>query len=82
MTPITFSVTPAVAVAQTQLAAVPPPVLGNFPLSAGDVIGNSFLTFGFTTNHCQLALHNTEGLNTFDKIADLPLDQVDQLAVA
>ena len=70
------------AAAQAQLAAAPPPGLGNFPLPPGDALGDSFLTCGLATNHAQFALHNTEGLNTFDAIVRLPLEQVDLLSVA
>ena len=70
----------AVAQQQQQAAAQPPPNLNQFPLVAGDVVGDSFLTMGFTSNHGQYALHQTEGLNSLEAILELDLDAIDTLS--
>ena len=72
----------AVAAAQQALINAPPVGLGNYPLAAGDVVGDSFLTCGFTTNRAQLALHHTEGLSTLEIISELELDQVSDIAIS
>lgn len=69
----------ALAVAQAQANLPPPTGLGNFPLAAGDVVGDSLLTCGFTSNHAQYALCVTEGLDSLQSFADLELLGIDEL---
>ena len=56
--------------------------MNNFPLAAGDPVGDSLLTCGMLTNHAQLAIYGTEAFDSLDIIAQPDLDQIDNMTFA